>query len=81
MLRVERIRTLERLFNFREGLKREDDTLSERLFKEAIKEGPWKGEVLDREKFEAMKDEYYFLRGWDKDGRPTEKTLEKLGLK
>lgn len=81
MLTVERIRTLERLFNLREGLKREDDTLSQRLFKEAIKEGPWKGEVLDREKFEAMKDEYYFLRGWDNDGRPTEKTLENLGLK
>jgi aldehyde:ferredoxin oxidoreductase len=78
---ADRIRTMERLINLRQGLTKENDTLSERLFKENIEEGPWKGEVLDKEKFEAMKEEYYFLRGWDKDGRPTEKTLEKLGLK
>jgi aldehyde:ferredoxin oxidoreductase len=78
---ADRIRTMERLINLRQGLKREDDTLSERLFKENIEGGPWKGEVLDKERFEAMKDIYYSLRGWDKEGVPKEDSLRKLGLK
>ncbi len=41
-----------------------------------------KGAVLDREKFEAMKDEYYSLRGWDvATGLQTRAKLEELGLK
>jgi aldehyde:ferredoxin oxidoreductase len=40
-----------------------------------------KGEVLDREKFEGMKDEYYELRGWDiATGLQTKAKLEKLEL-
>jgi aldehyde:ferredoxin oxidoreductase len=80
MLAAERIRTLERLFNIREGLTRRDDTISERMFSEPLKDGAWKGEVLDREKFEQMKDTYYALRGWNPEGRPKQETLEKLGL-
>jgi aldehyde:ferredoxin oxidoreductase len=40
-----------------------------------------KGAVLDREKFEQLKDEYYALRGWDVDtGLQTRAGLEELGL-
>ena len=40
-----------------------------------------KGAVLDRGKFESMKDEYYSLRGWDvATGLQTRATLEQLGL-
>lgn len=40
-----------------------------------------KGEVVDRNKFERMKDEYYQLRGWDAaTGLQTRKKLEELGL-
>lgn len=40
-----------------------------------------KGEVLERDKFEAMKDEYYALRGWDvATGLQTKAKLEALGL-
>ena len=40
-----------------------------------------KGAVVDREKFERMKDEYYELRGWDvKTGLQTRRQLEELGL-
>lgn len=40
-----------------------------------------KGEVLDREKFEQLKDEYYQLRGWDvATGLPTVAKLEQLEL-
>ncbi len=38
--------------------------------------------MLDKDKFEGMKDEYYELRGWDKStGVPTREKLEQLGLK
>jgi len=41
-----------------------------------------KGAVVDRDKFEKMKDEYYQLRGWDKDtGLQTRATMGELGLK
>ncbi len=40
-----------------------------------------KGAVVDREKFEGMKDEYYGLRGWDvPSGLQTRARLEELGL-
>ena len=40
-----------------------------------------KGEVVDRDKFEAMKDEYYKLRGWDvASGLQTKSKLEEIGL-
>ncbi len=40
-----------------------------------------KGAVLDREKFEQVKDEYYGLRGWDVGtGLQTRAKLEELGL-
>jgi aldehyde:ferredoxin oxidoreductase len=77
---AERVRTLERLFNLRQGMTREDDTVAERMFTEPLAEGPWKGEVLDKAQFEQMKDSYYSLRGWDRDGRPESGTLKRLGL-
>jgi aldehyde:ferredoxin oxidoreductase len=40
-----------------------------------------KGEVVDRDKFEAMKGEYYELRGWDvATGLQTKSKLKELGL-
>ena len=40
-----------------------------------------KGAILDREKFEQLKDEYYGLRGWDVGtGLQTKVKLEELGL-
>ena len=77
---AERIRTLERLFNVREGLSRKDDMIAERLFNEPLKDGAWKGEVLDKEKFVEMIDAYYSLQGWDHEGKPTQETLKQLGL-
>jgi len=79
---ADRAYTLERLFNIREGLKREDDWLVDRYFDEKTPSGldVVKGKSLDREKFKSMIDEYYELHGWDKKGVPTKKTLETLGL-
>jgi len=51
-----------------------------RWFDEPVKEGPFKGATLDREKFNRMLQLYYDKRGWDGRGIPTKSTLMKLGL-
>jgi aldehyde:ferredoxin oxidoreductase len=78
----ERIYTLERLFNLREGFTRKDDSLPERYFKEPTPIGlpVAKGKKIDKARFEKMLDEYYALHEWDGEGVPKKETLEKLGL-
>ena len=73
----ERIYNLTRLFSMREGISRKDDTLPERLLKEPVSEGPTKGVVVD---LDTMLDEYYLVRHWDDEGRPTKEKLAELGL-
>jgi len=68
---------MEREFNLAAGLTAADDTLPERLLKEAAKTGPAKGKVNELGK---MLPEYYALRGWDKGGVPTAATRARLGL-
>jgi len=77
----ERINNLIRLFNLREGLTRNDDTLPKRMFNEPLRSGASKGEYVDRKRFEEMLDEYYEVRGWNKYGIPRIDKLESLGLK
>ncbi len=76
----ERIYTLERLILNREGCTREDDRLPGRLMKEPLPEGQAQGHVMDEEKYNRMLDEYYAVRGWDEQGRPTPEKLSELGL-
>jgi aldehyde:ferredoxin oxidoreductase len=73
----ERIWNLERQFNNRAGFTAADDRLPERLVKEGAKTGPAKGLVNGLDK---MLPEYYQLRGWTKDGVPTNETLNRLAL-
>lgn len=73
-----RTETLIRLYNNREGFTRADDTLPERCFTERIPDGPTKGILVEREAMNRMLDEYYELRGWDKNGIPLPQTIEKL---
>jgi aldehyde:ferredoxin oxidoreductase len=73
----ERIATLARLFNTREGLTRKEDTLPARNLSEHMPSGPAKGQVVE---LDPMLDEYYALVGWDKNGVPTAEQLTKLGL-
>jgi aldehyde:ferredoxin oxidoreductase len=75
-----RIYTLERLILNREGIRRKDDLLPERITKEALPSGPTKGRILTEEMYARMLDEYYEARGWDEDGVPTPETIRKLGL-
>jgi aldehyde:ferredoxin oxidoreductase len=76
----ERIYSLERMILNREGIRRADDMLPERIFKEAIPSGPCEGRTLTREQYDIMLDEYYQARGWDSDGVVTPETRERLGL-
>jgi aldehyde:ferredoxin oxidoreductase len=78
----ERIYTVERMFNIREGFTRKDDTLPERYFKETTPIGLpiAKNKKIDKEAFNKMLDEYYALHNWDINGNPKKETLEKLGL-
>ncbi len=77
-----RITNVERAFLVREGIRRKDDTIHGRAMDEPVASGPFKGERLDKEKFNKMLDEYYDIVGWDQaTGVPLRTTLERLGLK
>jgi aldehyde:ferredoxin oxidoreductase len=75
-----RVATLERLFNVRAGVKWEDDTLPVRFSKEPItvagKERLIPGDIIDR-----MRSDYYEVRGWDGQGKPTAALLKDLKIK
>jgi len=78
---AERIYTLTRCFNVREGIRRKDDTLPPRLLYEPLPDGPGKGKIIGDETFNQMLSEYYHLRGWDpQTGIPTRETLKRLEL-
>ena len=76
----ERICTLERALNCREGISRKDDTLPWRVQHEPIPDGPSKGMHCAPEELNRMLDEYYEIRGWSPDGIPTPERLRALGL-
>ncbi len=72
----ERIYNLTRLFNVREGFSRKDDQLPPR-FLEPREDTGWK---IDQGDFEKMLNEYYSIRGWNDEGIPSKKTLQRLKL-
>ena len=73
----ERIWNLQKLFNLAAGLGRDDDTLPPRLLTEPLKNGAPKGQVWRRNE---LLPEYYAMRGWDAEGRPTKEKLRELGI-
>jgi aldehyde:ferredoxin oxidoreductase len=75
----ERANTMMRIFNYREGFTKDDDTLPERLF-EGLENGALKGVSIDRDEFEKMKALFYQMSGWNEDGYPTKAKLAELGL-
>jgi len=78
---AERVCNIERAIVVRDGRTRATDVLPEFFFEEPVPDGPQQGKRLDRKLFEKMKDEYYTLRGWDKEtGLQREATLKKLGM-
>ena len=83
---AERCNMIERLFNLREGLTRNDlkkgDMLNHRYFDEPCRRGAPDvvGRKIDREKFKQMIDEFYTHKGLDENGVPKPETLQRLGL-
>ncbi len=73
----ERINTLCRLINVREGFSRPQDTLPARSLSQPLSEGPARGHVVE---LDPMLDEYYEIMGWDANGIPRPETLKELGL-
>ena len=74
---AERIWNLERQFNLAAGFTGKDDTLPQRLLKDAAKSGPAEGLTSGLGK---MLPEYYEVRGWTPEGVPTNQTVSRLGL-
>jgi aldehyde:ferredoxin oxidoreductase len=74
----ERISTLARLFNVREGFARRHDTLPDRNISQPLASGPARGETVS---LTPMLDDYYALMGWDNEGLPSSDRLQRLGLR
>lgn len=75
-----RIYNLERLILNREGITRQDDMLPDRFLKEPVPSGPIEGKALTEEMYNRLLDDYYSVRGWEKDGTVKPETVKKLGL-
>ena len=66
---------LMRVYNLREGLTADDDSLPQRFFSEPLHSGQWAGVKLDRQLFSQCVQVYYRMMGWDEGGRPRYETL------
>jgi len=77
----ERINTVARVINIREGLGRKDDTLPWKVMNMPIPdEGPVKGAVVTQKELDLLLDDYYESRGWTLEGVPTLAKLKELGM-
>ncbi len=76
---AERMLTMARMFNVRQGLTDEDDKLPSR-FLSPTKAGPLSDKSLDPDQLDKAKQYYYNLMGWDSKGVPTPEKLEELGI-
>jgi aldehyde:ferredoxin oxidoreductase len=83
-LLADRIYALIRAFWVREipDWNREYDFVPKIWFdpKNADREGPIAGKILDHDKYNQLLDHYYDIRCWDKKGIPKKQTMKELGL-
>ena len=77
----ERVWNLQRMINVREGVRRKDDQIPERVRK-MPEFGAYASEAgCEIKNYEGMLDEYYEARGWSREtGIPTKEKLQQLGL-
>ena len=75
----ERVWTLARLFNVREGFDASDETLPA-AFERPVSGGPADGRGIDTEWFDRLRRRYYAAREWDENGVPTRGLLDRLHL-
>ena len=76
----ERINTLKKLFNLREGWQPEDDWLPPRLLEEPLSSGVVQGVSLTPDELRLMIQSYYAARGWSEQGRVGEEKKRAVGL-
>jgi aldehyde:ferredoxin oxidoreductase len=77
----ERINTIAKLINLREGKTRQDDTLPWKVMNQPIPDdGPAKGAVVTQDELDLLLDDYYQARGWTLEGVPTKAKLKELGM-
>ena len=77
----ERIWNLEKMFNAREGFRRQDDRLPSRITSLRFTVGPKAGATFPADKQDSLLDKYYADRGWDQQtSLPTPEKLKSLGL-
>jgi aldehyde:ferredoxin oxidoreductase len=76
----ERIHTLKKLFNIREGWQPEHDWLPERLLCETLPTGVAQGVGLTSDELREMIRGYYKAREWDENGLVPEHKLRELGI-
>jgi aldehyde:ferredoxin oxidoreductase len=69
---------VERLINHRLGVGRKDDTLPDRWFDEPNPSGPYKGERIDRQEFDAMLSRFYAISRLTSEGVPQESWRKEL---
>jgi len=69
---------VERLINHRLGVRRKDDTLPDRWFDEPNPAGPYKGEKIDRQEFDAMLSRFYEISRLTSDGVPQDEWRKQL---
>jgi aldehyde:ferredoxin oxidoreductase len=80
LLGAERIFNLTRMINVRRGVSRKDEYPPTRVLNEPLPSGPYKGKKVERDDYDILLDMYYEMRGWGKNGIPTKKKLQELGL-
>jgi aldehyde:ferredoxin oxidoreductase len=76
----ERIHTLKKLFNIREGWQPDSDWLPERLLTESLPTGVARGVGLSRDELNEMVRGYYEAREWDATGFIPDRKLDQLGI-
>jgi aldehyde:ferredoxin oxidoreductase len=77
---AERSSALFRLYNHREGLGTDADTLPPRLF-QPLEKGELRGERIDPQQFRRALADYYEMMGWDRhSGLPTPSKLAELDI-
>jgi len=75
----ERVCTLARVYNLREGFTSQDDDVPDR-FLEPFSSGPLEGVGIDKSAFRQAIQYYYESMGWTNEGVPTEFKLHELGV-
>ena len=76
----ERIHTLKKLFNLREGWQPKDDWLPQRLLSETLPTGVAQGVGLTAAELREMVQGYYQSRGWAESGSIPEEKLRELEI-